>query len=140
VTLIVLDASVVAAWYLPGQRTDRADDLLDEANLHRFTAPHIFPIEVANVFLMAERRRGVTPRSTAVALASLAGLNLSLTPTESLQTVPALLELARAEGLTSYDAQYLQLSIGAACTLASRDRPLLAAAARRGVPTMDLNP
>ena len=43
------------------------------------------------------------------------------------------LVLARQEGLTVYDASYLELALRLAAELASRDQELLAAARRRGV-------
>jgi predicted nucleic acid-binding protein len=42
------------------------------------------------------------------------------------------LTLARAEGLTTYDAAYLELAIRKGLPLASKDRALVAAAARAG--------
>lgn len=135
---VVLDASVVASWFLPKQATPSSEALLADTHLHRFTAPFIFPAEVANVFRTAERKGAMSIAATGRAFATLAGLDLDLAPPVPLLAMPQLLDLARAELLTSYDALYLQLAIDTAGLLATRDEELLEAAARRGVAVMDL--
>ncbi|HYF55734.1 MAG TPA: type II toxin-antitoxin system VapC family toxin [Salinarimonas sp.] len=47
-----------------------------------------------------------------------------------------MLDLARRHALTSYDAAYLALALNEGVPLATRDRPLAAAAAREGVIVM----
>ena len=54
-SLIVLDASAVAAWALPSQHTASAETLLRDSDRHRFLVPQIFPIEVRSLLLAAER-------------------------------------------------------------------------------------
>jgi len=44
-----------------------------------------------------------------------------------------ILALARAEGLTTYDAAYLELAIRRGLPLLTKDKALIAAAARTGV-------
>jgi predicted nucleic acid-binding protein len=139
VSLIVLDASVVAAWSLPSQHTSSAEALLLGASEHRFLVPHIFPLEVRNLFLAAERRDKWKIADTETALSGLDELDLSVARMDDPVELRSVIGVARMEGLTLYDSFYLRLAETDTATLASRDRPLLAAASRRGVGAMDLN-
>ena len=139
-TRIVVDASAVAAWVLPSQSSPSADALLREARQHRFIAPHIFPIEVRSLLLAAERRGRWGRHETDAVLDELEGLDIQPIRMDASEDLIAVLETARATGLSIYEAFYLQLAQSDAAALASRDKALLAAAARKGVPLLDLNP
>ncbi len=139
-TLIVVDASAVAAWVLPSQASAAANALVGDARQHRFIVPHIFPIEVRSLLLAAERRGRWTRRDTEVALDQLADLDLETVQMDSSEDLLAVLERARSDRLSMYDAFYLHLALTDGATLASRDKALLAAATRGGAKIMDLNP
>ncbi len=136
----VLDASVVAAWFLPDQRTASADRLLGETHQHRFLAPHIFPVEVLNLLLTAERKARISAASTARAFTALWSLNLTVAEAGRPESVGELLTLAREDRLTAYDALYLQLAQTSGAALATRDGELISAAGRRGLDVLDLRP
>ena len=137
-SLIVVDASVPAAWYLPGQRTDPADVFLREAHEHEFAVPHIFPTELCNIFLVAERKGRIAPASTALAFQQLSSLGITVVPAPALDGMDPLFELAREQRLTGYDVAYLHLALDTGARLASRDEDLLEAAKRRAVDVLDL--
>jgi predicted nucleic acid-binding protein len=137
-TDVVLDASVVAAWYLRGQATAGADQLLREAPNLQFAVPHIFPSELANFLLVAERDRRITANRSREVLDDLAGYEVSVRDAPPIGQVGALLALARNEGLSAYDATYLDLAAREGLILASRDSALLRAASRRGVQVRDV--
>jgi predicted nucleic acid-binding protein len=139
VSLIVLDASAVAAWALPSQHTASAETLLRDSDRHRFLVPQIFPIEVRSLLLAAERREKWRTAETESVLGELAELDISVVRLDDPAHLPDLMDLARASGLTIYDAHYLHLAEREKAVLASRDRPLLAAADRRRVEQIDLN-
>ena len=138
-SLIVLDASAVAAWSLPTQHTPAAESLLRAAGQHRFLAPHIFPIEVRSLFLAAERRERWRLADTETALRGLEELDLLIARMDDPVELRSVMGVARMEGLTLYDAFYLRLAETDTATLASRDKPLLSAAERRGVAIINLN-
>ena len=136
-TGVVLDASVVAAWYLRGQATPGADQLLHEAPALQFVVPHIFPSELANFLLVAERDKRINASRSREVLDDFAGYDVSVRDAPRIDEVGALLALARSEGLSAYDATYLDLASREGLILASRDGALLQAAAFRGVQVLD---
>lgn len=137
-TAIVLDASVVASWYLRGQATAGADALLDEAPDLEFLVPHIFPAEVVSLLLKAERNRRIAPTRSREVLDDLGGYALRIQETPTLVQAGSILALARDEMLSAYDALYLDLAAREGLILATRDGALLQAATRRSVQTRDL--
>jgi predicted nucleic acid-binding protein len=134
----VLDASVAVAWLVAGQGTAATEVLLAEAHLHDFEAPHIFPVEVRNTLLKLERIRRSAPHLTTQALQSLSAYDIEIEPPPSPPTYDAILDLARSERLSIYDALYLWQAMRAGLPLASRDGGLLAAGTARNVPLLDL--
>lgn len=137
-TTVVLDASIVAAWYLDGQATEGADALLQEAPRLQFDVPHIFPTEVVNLLLVAERRGRIAPHQSQEVLDSVAAFKIHVHEALEPGRMGTVLSLARAEMLTAYDALYLDLALREGATLASRDGALLQAAERRSTPIRDL--
>ena len=138
-TAIVLDASVVAAWYLRGQATAGADALLNDAPNLEFIVPHIFPTEVISLLLKAERERADNGDSArGEVLDDLSGYSLRVDEAPTMLQVGSILSLARNEGLSAYDALYLDLAAREGLVLATRDGALIQAAARRSVPARDL--
>lgn len=67
--------------------------------------------EVTNALLVAERRGVITPASRDLFLARLRSLPISTDGDAAQQGQPRLLALARAHGLCSYDAPYLELGV-----------------------------
>jgi predicted nucleic acid-binding protein len=121
-----------------GQNTPSSDALLGQAHQHDFEAPHIFPVEVRNALLKIERVRRSDPALTAEALEALAAYNIEIDAPPAQPTYDAILDLARGDGLSVYDALYFWQSLRKGLALATRDGGLLAAAASRGLPTFDL--
>ena len=133
---IVLDASVALSWLM--RRVDA-----DEAEMSRSAAqgvmgegalvPSIFFTEVTNGLVVAERAG-----SLAADLAKRFLADLDALPIETDRGAPDALQravfgLARATGLTAYDATYLELALRSGSPLATFDRQLAAAAPAAGV-------
>lgn len=135
---IVLDASVVAAWYLRGQATAGADAMLNDAPNLEFVVPHIFPSEVVNLLLKAERNGRITALHSREVLDDLSGYRVRIQEAPTLLQIGPILSLARDEVLSAYDALYLDLAAREGLILATRDGALIQAAARRSVPARDL--
>jgi predicted nucleic acid-binding protein len=138
VTTTVLDASVIAAWLVPSQGTASSEAFRARVAEVRFLAPYIFPAECRSLLLRAERRGGLTPAEVEAALDFVAQLPISVAPPLDRAGHDDVLALARQEGLSVYDALYLAAALEAGARLASRDGPMLAAAARRGIVGIDL--
>jgi predicted nucleic acid-binding protein len=88
-------------------------------------------LEVANVLLVGERKKRLVPAQSLRFVELLQNLPITLSP--DVRPPGVLLGLAREQGLSSYDASYLDLAIRTGLPLASLDGDLLAAADRFGV-------
>jgi predicted nucleic acid-binding protein len=138
VTPIVLDASAVAAWFIPDQATRSSDELLGRIATVRFLAPYIFPAECRNLLLKAQRRKVVEEAEADQAIEFLQAIDLSVQALPDRAGHDHALSLARRQGLSFYDALYLKVALEAAAAIASRDGALLQAAERCGLVAIDL--
>lgn len=132
-TRCVLDSSIALAWVLPGEGDHATEQLLDEIAADGAAAPGLWPLETGNVLLVAEKRQRITSIERRQALATLAGLPVQIDPKTAAQAWGQTLSLAEAQGLTVYDASYLELALRLALPLASLDKALRAAAAACGL-------
>lgn len=133
----VLDASVALAWFLADEATPRTEAVLERLHGSEATVPVVWPLEVANAFLMAERRQRITPSQTALAVGNLTALPITVDDGALVEAWGAVLRLARDHGLTTYDASYLELALRLGLPLATQDARLGAAAQRVGVPLVE---
>lgn len=126
----VVDCSATAAWVLADEDSEPADAALEVVVEHGALAPALWWAEIRNVLLKSERLGRINPEDTESALASLAELRIRLDHTPRGSEV---LRLARAYGLTAYDAVYLELALREGRSLATLDRKLAGAAEAEGV-------
>ena len=96
-------------------------------------APAIWPLELVNALLMAERRKRITVAQVAALLRRIAGLPISVDPTRLGHAFDQIPSVARQQNLTAYDAAYIELGLRAALPLATLDRRLRQAAGRVGI-------
>ncbi|HKN21497.1 MAG TPA: type II toxin-antitoxin system VapC family toxin [Terracidiphilus sp.] len=132
---IVLDASVTLAWLI--ERVDAAEVHLTNEILRQIQAqdaivPSLWFLEVSNGILMAERRGVVTPAQSVRFLGMVDTLPIEEDRTQSALVQATALTLARACGLTAYDATYLELTVRTRRTLATFDRQLADATRKAG--------
>jgi predicted nucleic acid-binding protein len=129
----IIDCSVSASWFLKDESNEEANKVLAMLMDHEMVVPSLWPIEMANVLVIAERKK----RITAADAARVVELFLSL-PIEvdlgGLQNLRVLQLLALEYGLTVYDACYLELAQRKGLPLASLDQTLNKAAEKCGVP------
>jgi predicted nucleic acid-binding protein len=140
VTRFVLDCSMTMAWCFEDEADAAADVVLDSLVDSEAWAPSIWPLEVANVLLVAERRGRLRPADSARFLQLLGGLPVTVEEPSRPRVQGPVLELARRTGLSSYDATYLELAMRLGAPLATRDRALRAAAIADGVPLHPASP
>jgi predicted nucleic acid-binding protein len=95
--------------------------------------PGIWPLEVANVLVAAERRRRLSETDSARFLALLADLPIRVIQEPPQRVTGEIFALARETGLSSYDASYLDLAMREEAPLATLDDGLRKAAGRVGV-------
>jgi predicted nucleic acid-binding protein len=132
---LVVDSSLTLAWFLEDEQ-DAYADATHAALIGGAAAvvPPLWPYEVANGFRMAERRGRIQAAEIPRVLALLAPLPIQVQATAHERARQAVLALARSEGLTCYDAAYLELALHEGLPLATLDRQLSEAAGRVGVP------
>lgn len=129
----VLEASVTLAWCFEDERSAYADRLLDGMVPAGAAVPAIWPLEVANALLVAERRRRLTRAKAARTHHVLEGLPITIDSESAARAFDQILELARAHHLSVYDAAYLELALREGLALATLDERLRRAARHAGV-------
>jgi predicted nucleic acid-binding protein len=132
-TAFVLDASIALAWCFADEATPAADALLDRLADEEAAAPALWRLEVANALAMAERRDRLSAAGLTRSVALLQRLTVALDAEGIDRAFHDLLELARSERLTVYDAAYLELALRLGVPLASKDAELRKSAARLGL-------
>ena len=130
---LVIDCSVTMAWYFKDEATPHTNAVRAALAAHRAAVPALWPLEVANVLLMGERRKRSTQTQATKWLRFLRALPIAVdaqTPDLAFDTI---LNLARGHNLTTYDAAYLELAMPLGVPLAARDAALEKAAEAIGV-------
>ena len=126
----VVDASILAAWFLNEKADPRVEAAFDTVTRVETRAPILLYYELRNALLVSERRNRITEAMSDAFLRDLALLPVQLElPVEE----ASLMTLARVRKLTVYDAAYLELAKREALPLATLDRALEKAAIAEGV-------
>jgi predicted nucleic acid-binding protein len=133
--MFVLDTSITMAWCFESQSDAYCKTILRSLDEHQAIAPQLWILEVVNILIVAERRNRFLPAQSLEFLESLWRLPIEVESNSSKPVLSReLILLARANGLTSYDAAYLELANRKSLPLATRDSDLRRAANRCGVP------
>lgn len=130
----VVDNSIVMSWCFQDEADPYADSVLEALTESLAVVPAIWPLEVTNVLLVAERRKRLSGSGLAYFFELLRALPISVEQETPARMLGEIYELARSLRLSSYDASYLDLSMRSALPLATRDKALLSAAKKCGVP------
>lgn len=129
--MLVVDTSVAASWWFADEVTPATDAVLERVVAEGAVVPALFPAEVANVLVQAERRKRIAPALADRVLGILSGLPIEVEA--PLRAPGGAVALARTHGLTVYDAMYLETAIRRALPLATLDGDLQRAARTAGV-------
>jgi len=96
-------------------------------------SPAIWPFEVANALLVAERRKRIKMAQVTALLRRIAGLPVSIEPIVTNSAFNQILSIARQNNLTEYDASYVELALREGLPLATLDGELRTAAGHLGI-------
>jgi predicted nucleic acid-binding protein len=130
---VVVDASIALAWCFPDETSDRAEDILVSLEGKTMLVPAVWSLEIANAVLVGERRKRLNHPEIKRFTTLLESLSIVQDARPVANHVKDVLPLARAHGLSAYDAAYLELSIRHGAPLATLDEKLQEAAKRAGI-------
>jgi predicted nucleic acid-binding protein len=133
VTELVLDASVALSWCFKNEASTIGDRVLERLAGAAASVPAIWHLEIANVLALSERRGRITPANSTEFIALLETLVIVIDEETPSRALGRVLDIARAERLTAYDAAYLELAMRLGVPLASKDGDMCDAAERLGV-------
>ena len=128
----VLDCSVVFGFSFEDEDTKYVMKVAEALRTGEAMVPAIFTAEVANVLKVQESRKRWTEEQIFEFLSILEKLPLTVEDT-SLFDSRTLFTLAKKENLSAYDASYLALALEYNIPLATQDKALKKAAAKRKV-------
>ena len=121
---LVLDNSVVMSWCFHNGDDSYVDAVLDRTTEFGAVVPSIWPLEVANVLLVAERRKLLQEADSFRFVRLLVKLPIRVDYQSPDNVLKDVLWLARTQGLSSYDASYLNLAMKKGLPLATLDKQL----------------
>lgn len=125
----VIDNSVVMSWCFEDEQTVHSQRVLKDLNSAEALVPALWPFEIANGLMMAERRKRISLDEVIIFLGFLKQLpiqidHISLKDDSWL----ACYRIGREYHLTAYDAAYLYLAVREKIPLATFDAPMIKAA------------
>jgi len=95
--------------------------------------PEIWPIELGNILIGAQKRKRITPAKIAEFFALLDVITIHIDKETAHRAFHEIFSLAQSESLTTYDSAYLELAMRLGLPLATKDTALRDAATRLGV-------
>jgi predicted nucleic acid-binding protein len=130
----ILDASVTLCWCFENQATDYTEAIFERlAGGDEASVPFIWPLEVANVLLTAEKRKTLKFAQVTGFLEELSAWPIQVDTLGAERAFQQILTTARQHNLSAYDASYLELAIREGLPLATLDNDLRKAAHAAGV-------
>jgi predicted nucleic acid-binding protein len=126
----VLDASVSACWAFADEDHPVADIAFSSIQTEDAVVPALWWFEIRNILIVNERRGRIHERDTDLFLRALAQFRIRIDREPEQADV---LRMARAQGLSVYDAAYLELANREKLPLATLDRRMVEAARVMGV-------
>ena len=130
---LILDCSVTMAWCFEDECDELADAVLGVFGQTEVWVPALWPVEVANVLLVAERRDRLTSAGSARFVELLAGLPILVDGGTHERALGSVLSTGREMGLSAYDATYVDLAVRLGGLVATRDKSLMRACDGAGI-------
>ena len=130
----VVDASVSLCWYFEQQKSAYTEAVLEQlAEGDRAVAPALWPLEMINGLVLAERFKKLRANQLEQFLADLRALPVEIDTAGVSRAHASIPPLARNYRLSAYDASYLDLALVEGLPLATLDKRLRTVAAAAGV-------
>ena len=129
----VLDASIALAWCFADEATPLTIHLLDQLATSCAFVPSLWPLEMGNILVAAERKKRISYANITQCLQLLSQMNIVTDRETAERGFREIIGLAHSNALTTYDAAYLELALRLGLPLATKDHILQQAAIRLGV-------
>lgn len=130
----VIDNSVVMTWCFQDEGNRYTEAVLDSLEEGEALVPAIWPLEAANVLLVAERRKRLSEASAIRFLALVQSLPIAVEQEPPERVFTEIVALARRHRLSAYDASYLDLAMRQGLPIATLDAAMIKAAKECRVP------
>src|SRR5262249_31989315 len=127
------DSSIALSWCFEDEASPEMDVLFERVRDDGAIVPELWPLEVSNVLLQAERRGRISAGDMALRLELIAGLPVAIDPETAARAWREILVTARETGLSVYDAAYLELAVRRGLPLLTKDGELATAGRRLAV-------
>ena len=114
-------------------KDSRSDEVLSALELGQAIVPALWPFEVTNVLISAERKKRIASADFGKILGQLSRLPIAIEAPPTSARCAELVQLAHAHGLSTYDAAYLEAALRLKLPLATKDAQLSKSAKRVGV-------
>ncbi len=133
----VVDNSVVMSWCFEDEGNSYAEAVLESLEFGKAFVPTIWPLEVGNVLLVAERKKRLSHASVVRFLELLGGLPIAVEQEPPERMLKEIVSLAREHRLSTYDASCLDLAMRLDLPLSTLDISLVKAARKCKVPAYE---
>ena len=120
----VIDNSVVMAWCFVEEESEYADAVLASLESAEAIVPAIWPLELGNVVVVAERRKRLSEADSVRFLALINDLPIKVIQEPPERMTKEIVALAREHHLSTYDASYLDLAMRKGLPIATQDAGL----------------
>jgi predicted nucleic acid-binding protein len=131
---LVMDCSATLAMAFEDERDERAIRMFRLVSDRGALVPAHWPLEVANVLRISERKKGIKPGDSKDFISLLASLPIQVAPPcDADAGLAELYDTAGRFSLTAYDAAYWMLARDSGLPLASRDDDLVEAARQASI-------
>ncbi|MEN9471483.1 MAG: PIN domain-containing protein [Candidatus Aquirickettsiella gammari] len=129
----VLDASIALSWCFTDEASAHTWNLLERLEEETAFVPSLWPLEVGNILILAERRKRISYAHVILSLELMGRLPIQVDEETAYRAFHETSQLAHREALTSYDASYLELALRLGVPLATKDKALAKVAKKLGV-------
>lgn len=130
----VLDASVALAWCFHDEANEHTISILEQLKLTHAFVPGLWFLEMGNILLGASRAGRIKEADIHECIDLLEQLPIHVDESLASLGFNRILMLGQSEGLTTYDASYLELALRKDIPIATNDKKLMAAAQRLNMP------
>lgn len=112
------------SWFFEDETSEYSEMVLSSLAKNKAVVPVIWPMEVANVFVIAERKKRINEAQAAWFVKKASALPIKVDDSKFSETMTAILPIAKKYSLSAYDASYLELAIRLDAPLATLDGKL----------------